>query len=81
MKRIDITVDGQLYSVSGREPEELRQEISARSQEPGGFWLEVNAGEGQPRPTSVRITAGTTLALTPIPDDPPRDEPPADERL
>ena len=75
MKRIDITHDGQFYSVAGREPDELRQEISTRSQETGGYWLAVNSGEGQPRATFLRITATTTIAITPIPDHPPEEEP------
>lgn len=67
MKRIEITYGGQQYSVGNRELEELRNEILAAAREPGGSWLEVNSGEGSPRPTYLLITPHSDIALTPIP--------------
>lgn len=69
MKRIDIVYGGQSYSVGQREIEALREEILAGVRAGDGYWLEVNSGEGAPRPTYLLITAGTDIALTPIPGD------------
>jgi hypothetical protein len=71
MKRIDIAYGGQSYSVGNRDIDDLRAEIVAGLGEPDGYWLEVNAGEGQLRPTFLLLTAGAPLALTPIPGDEP----------
>lgn len=68
MKRIDIAYGGQAYSVGNRDIDELREEILARASEPP-YWLEVNSGEGEPRPTYLLIAPGSPLALTPIPGD------------
>jgi hypothetical protein len=69
MKRIDIVYGGQPYSVGNRDIDELRQEILDGTRGPGGFWLEVNSGEGEPRPTYLLLTAATDIALTPVPGD------------
>ncbi|MCR2783554.1 MULTISPECIES: hypothetical protein [unclassified Microbacterium] len=70
MKRIDIAYGGHSYSISGRDIADLREEILTRiGSEAPAFWLEVNHGEGQPRPTFLLITPTTELALTPIPGD------------
>jgi hypothetical protein len=70
MKRIDVVYGGQNYSLPDRDPDELRAEILERTAEnPGGWWMQVNSGEGQPRPTFVLVTAASDLALIPIPDD------------
>lgn len=70
MKRIDIAYGGNSYSVGGRDFAEFRDEIAARVADGSAvFWLEVNQGEGEPRPTYLLITPATQLALTPIPGD------------
>lgn len=69
MKRIDIGYGGQSYSVGNRDIDELRDEILAAVSESRTHWLEVNAGEGEPRPTYLLITPGTSLALTPVPGE------------
>jgi hypothetical protein len=69
MKRIDILYGGQQYSVGHRDIEELREEILKGTQNTPGYWLEVNSGEGAPRPAFLLITPGTDLALIPIPGD------------
>lgn len=72
MKRIDIRYDGEPYSIGDRELEGLIAEIEQGiAESPQGFWLEVNQGEGQPRPTFLRLTAHSDIALTPIPDQNP----------
>ena len=70
MKRIDIAYGGDSYSVSGRDVSDLqRQILDGVTGAGGGFWLEVNHGEGEPRTTYLLITAATQVALTPIPGD------------
>lgn len=69
MKRIDIVYGGQSYSVGNRDIDELREEILAAARSDEAFWLEVNSGEGAPRPTYLLVTAATDLALIPIPGD------------
>ena len=72
MKRIDIAYGGNSYSVGGRDFAEFRDEITAHIADGSSpFWLEVNQGEGEPRPTYLLITSATQLALTPIPGDDP----------
>jgi len=74
MKRIDVLYDGQLYSIANRDIEELSAEILTRVQASEAFWLEVNSGEGQPRPTHILMAPGTAVALIPIPEDQPEQE-------
>lgn len=64
MKRIYVIYEGTTYSVSGREPEDLRQEImqAARSGEP--HWLRVNYGEGTPAATDLLLAPGVGIALS-----------------
>ncbi|KAA9151640.1 hypothetical protein F6B41_06610 [Microbacterium lushaniae] len=69
MKRIDIAYGGQAYSVGDTDIDELRAQILRGARDGAPFWLEVNSGEGQPRPTFLLITAGVDVALTPVPGD------------
>ncbi|MFG6475002.1 hypothetical protein ACFXP7_01290 [Microbacterium sp. P06] len=71
MKRIDISYGGQSYSVGNRDIDDLLADILTRLAAAPAYWLEVNAGEGEPRSTQLLITAGVPLALTPIPGDEP----------
>nr|WP_315268283.1 hypothetical protein [Microbacterium lemovicicum] len=68
MKRIDLRYGGEQYSVGGRDLAEFQSDIIARLS-PGAppFWLEVNQGEGDPRPTFLLITPSTELAVMPVP--------------
>ncbi len=68
MKRIDVHYGGEVYSIGGRDFDELKREITDGIAA-GGHWLVVNDGEGHPRPAHLLLTAGTILALVPIPDD------------
>lgn len=68
MKRIDVYYDGHLYSVGERDLEELQNVVSAAQTGPGA-WLLVNDGEGTRRDAYLWITAGTSIALVPIPDE------------
>jgi len=65
MKRIDIYYAGQHYSVSGREYEDLRQEI-LDGIAAGRAWLRVNIGEGQNVPCDLLISPGVPISLVPI---------------
>ncbi|ANJ27112.1 hypothetical protein [Agromyces aureus] len=65
MKRIDIYYGGQHYSVSGREYEDVRQEILGGLAS-GQAWLRVNIGEGQDVPSDLLISPGVAISLVPI---------------
>jgi len=68
MKRIDIVYGGQLYSIGGRDPQEIVDEI-AEGVKRGVHWLRVNDGEGLRRDALLLITAGVPIAVIPIPGD------------
>lgn len=64
MKRIYVIYQGTTFSVSGREPEDIRREIveAVRSGEP--HWLRVNYGEGTPAATDLLLAPGIGVALS-----------------
>ena len=64
MKRVYVIYQGTTFSVSGREPEDLRQEImdAVRKGEP--HWLRVNYGEGTPAATDLLLAPGIGVALS-----------------
>ena len=68
MKRIDIVYGGELYSVGGREFEEVRQEVVDGTAD-GPSWLRVNDGEGMRREAYLLLSPGVPIALVPVPDD------------
>jgi hypothetical protein len=68
MKRIDILYGNALYSVGGRELEEIQAEIAALTER--GGWLLVNDGEGARRDAYLWLNPGVPIALIPIPDPP-----------
>jgi hypothetical protein len=74
MRRIDISYGGQWYSIGDRSLEEVHEEIRAGVLA-GHHWLQVNEGEGQPRPAYLSITAGVPIAVVPEtePHDPPTE--------
>ena len=67
MTRIDISYGGQWYSIGNRSLEEVHEEIRVGVLS-GHHWLEVNDGEGNPRPAFLSITPGVPIAVIPIPD-------------
>lgn len=73
MKRIYVIYEGVTFSVSGREPDELRREIedAVRSGQP--HWLRVNHGEGTPSATDLLLTPGVGIALS-VPGGGPSEE-------
>jgi hypothetical protein len=64
MKRIDVHYAGHLYSVGGRDLEDVQREVQA-AQKDGG-WIVVNDGEGSRRDAHLWVTSGTPIALIPI---------------
>lgn len=68
MKRIDIHYGGEVYSVGGRTLEDLKSEIMTGIAS-GTHWMIVNDGEGRRRDAHLLLSAGTHIALIPIPDD------------
>lgn len=79
MSRIDISYGGQWYSIGDRTLAEVHEEIRA-GMLAGHLWLQVNDGEGQPRPAFLSITPGVPIAVVPLSDaqDPPTDPQPLD---
>ncbi|WP_394279515.1 hypothetical protein [Microbacterium sp.] len=69
MKRVDIHYGGELYSVGDTSYEDLVAQVSA-ALVAGHGWINVNDGEGAPRPAHLLISPGVQIALVPIPDDP-----------
>jgi hypothetical protein len=68
VKRIEILYGGELYTVSGRKPDELMDEIADAAAN-GPRWLPVNSGQGTVRESFLLITPGVPLAIVPTPDD------------
>ncbi|MCK6066896.1 MULTISPECIES: hypothetical protein [Microbacterium] len=67
MKRIDIVYGGRDYSVSGRELDDLQNEIESLLAG-AGHWLQVSIGDGEPQPTYLYLSPGTPIALVPVPE-------------
>jgi hypothetical protein len=78
MKRINIRYDGAMYSVGGRELGELQEELASAVSSETPHWLEVNEGEGVPRPALLLITPAVAVALLPVPEPDPEPEPDSD---
>ena len=69
MKRVDIQYGGEHFSIGGRDLDDVRREISDGLDSGSTFWLEVNSGEGQPRPAWLAITPGVSISLSPAHED------------
>jgi hypothetical protein len=67
-KRVDLFYGGRLYSIGGREIEDVRAEI-ADALARGHGWLTVNDGEGVAQATELLISAGVDVTLAAIPND------------
>ncbi len=68
MKRIDIVYGGRDYSVSGRELDDLQNEIESLLAGGAGHWLQVSIAGGEPQPTYLYLSPGTPIALVPVPE-------------
>jgi len=66
MKRIHLYYDGFIYSVAGRELDELKSEIEQALTSGSPHWLKVNHGEGTLREAQLLIAPGVGLALSPM---------------
>ena len=67
MKRIDIHYAGHLYSIGGRELDDIQREVEAAQK--SGAWMIVNDGEGSRRDAHIWLGGGTPIALIPIPEE------------
>ncbi|SDQ75659.1 hypothetical protein [Microbacterium sp. cf332] len=67
-KRVDLFYGGRLYSIGGREIEDIRAEIAAALAS-GHGWLTVNDGEGVAQTTDLLISSGVDVTLAAIPGD------------
>lgn len=68
MKRVDIYYGGRLYTVSGREFDEIRSEVARALTSDEPTWYEVNVGEGRYQAAHLLLTRGVDLALVPVAD-------------
>lgn len=72
MKRIDVYYGGQHYSISGRDYDEVREEVLA-AMAAGPTWIRANIGEGRNVAADLLITPGVLLSLVPV-EDPAIDD-------
>lgn len=68
MKRIDIRYGGEVYSVGGRDVDDLQAEIDAAVENGGSGWIVVNHGEGTPQEARLLLGPGVPISLLPIAD-------------
>lgn len=68
MKRIDVEYGGEHYSIGDRDIDDVKREIAEAVATGSVQWLDVNSGEGLPRPASLAIHAGVTIALVSVDD-------------
>ncbi|SDY46847.1 hypothetical protein [Herbiconiux ginsengi] len=69
MKRINILYDGKQYSVSGRDVDEVKEEIRAAVESAVPTWLEVNVGEGKYKRADILLSPGIAVAVIGIDAD------------
>ncbi|QLD11385.1 hypothetical protein [Microbacterium oleivorans] len=67
-KRVDVFYGGRLYSVGGRDIDDIRAEIGDALVR-GHGWLTVNDGEGVAQSTELLITPGVDITLAALPGD------------
>jgi hypothetical protein len=67
MKRIDIVYGGRMYSIGGREYEDVKTEIAEGITSRKPQWLDVNDGEGHHRDAHLLLVPGIDVAVIPIP--------------
>ncbi|KQX06908.1 MULTISPECIES: hypothetical protein [unclassified Leifsonia] len=68
MKRVDIIYEGIWYSVSGRDYDDVKQEVIAGIAN-GETWMRVNHGEGAPTPADILLAPGIGITLLPVAGD------------
>ena len=61
--RIYVHCGGVTYTIAGREPEEVEQEIASALESGKPHWLDANFGEGRPTRARILITPGVPLAI------------------
>ncbi|WP_210505242.1 hypothetical protein [Naasia sp. SYSU D00057] len=66
--RICVHYGGFIYTISGRRPDDVRQELDDALRRGKPHWLEANFGEGRLTPVRLLVTTGVTIALVPEPD-------------
>jgi hypothetical protein len=69
MKRINILYGGKQYSISGRDVDEVKEEIRSAIGAGEPSWLEVNVGEGKFKRASILLSTGTDIAVIGINPD------------
>ncbi|TAJ47827.1 MAG: hypothetical protein EPO52_06360 [Herbiconiux sp.] len=69
MKRINIIYGGKQYSVSGRDVDEMKEQIRAAVAAAEPSWLEVNVGEGKYKRADILLSPGVDLAVIGIDAD------------
>ncbi|MGA1837634.1 hypothetical protein VD659_11960 [Herbiconiux sp. 11R-BC] len=63
MKRINILYGGKQYSVSGRDVDEVKEEIRAAVEKAVPVWLEVNVGEGRYKRADILLSPGIDISV------------------
>lgn len=69
VKRINILYAGKQYSVSGRDIDEVKEEIRAAVESAVPTWLEVNVGEGKYKRADILLSPGIDVAVVGIDAD------------
>jgi hypothetical protein len=69
MKRINILYAGKQYSVSGRDVDDVKEEIRSAAAATEPTWLEVNVGEGKFKQASILMGPGIEVAVIGIDAD------------
>jgi hypothetical protein len=66
MKRINIMYAGKQYSISGRDVDEVKEEIRAAVESAVPTWMEVNVGEGKYKRADILLSPGVDIAVVGI---------------
>jgi hypothetical protein len=69
MKRINIMYAGKQYSISGRDVNEVKEEIRATVESAVPTWMEVNVGEGKYKRADILLSPGVEVAVIGIDAD------------
>jgi hypothetical protein len=69
MKRINILYGGKQYSISGRDVDEVKEEIRRAVESAVPTWYEVNIGEGKFKRADILLTSGIDIAVVGIDPD------------
>lgn len=69
MKRINILYGGKQYSISGRDVDDIKEEIRSAVASAEPSWLEVNVGEGKFKQASILLGAGIDISVIGIDPD------------